>query len=310
MLKKILAIALFLIAVPSFAQYSQVGTARRVIKRSSAPAACATGDIYYNTTSNILAVCTSANTWSTVTTVTSGDTRYLKLDGTNAMGSTASIGWSTDAFLSRDAAGRLQIGSTAGAEDGQLIANGGINVNVGNSAGVDIAYNRVGVSIGSTGKYHFTSGAVTASADVCAERSAAGLIKISDCSTGWGGVHVGGNTDPFSVRYTDGQRIFEINAGGGLLMLYDGGHLNWSSTNQATGGKDTGIKRHAAGILAVTNGTTGGGAVDLGDPGAKPACSSTYRGTIWIEEGGAGVADTVEVCSKDAADAYAWRALY
>lgn len=43
---------------------------------------------------------------------------------------------------------------------------------------------------------------------------------------------------------------------------------------------------------------------------AKPTCSATYRGQIWFAEGGAGVADTFEVCSKDAADNYAWAALF
>jgi hypothetical protein len=52
------------------------------------------------------------------------------------------------------------------------------------------------------------------------------------------------------------------------------------------------------------------GSVDITDTGAKPTCDATTRGTFWVDEGGAGVADTVEVCSKDAGDAYAWRALY
>jgi hypothetical protein len=43
--------------------------------------------------------------------------------------------------------------------------------------------------------------------------------------------------------------------------------------------------------------------------GAKPACDSTVRGNRWLTEGGAGVADTYEVCTKDAGDAYAWRTL-
>jgi hypothetical protein len=43
--------------------------------------------------------------------------------------------------------------------------------------------------------------------------------------------------------------------------------------------------------------------------GSKPTCDSTNRGGMWRVEGGAGVADTFEVCTKDAADAYAWRTL-
>ena len=40
--------------------------------------------------------------------------------------------------------------------------------------------------------------------------------------------------------------------------------------------------------------------------GSKPTCNSTTRGTFWYVAGGAGVADTMEVCRKDAADSYAW----
>lgn len=53
-----------------------------------------------------------------------------------------------------------------------------------------------------------------------------------------------------------------------------------------------------------------GGYIKIGDAGAKPTCDSSTRGTFFHDFGGAGVADTVEVCSKDAADVYAWRSLY
>ena len=43
------------------------------------------------------------------------------------------------------------------------------------------------------------------------------------------------------------------------------------------------------------------------DHGAvRPACDATRRGWIWEVKGGAGVADTFAVCTKDAADVYAW----
>ncbi len=44
--------------------------------------------------------------------------------------------------------------------------------------------------------------------------------------------------------------------------------------------------------------------------GTKPTCNATTQGTQWYVAGGAGVADTMEVCRKDAADAYAWVAVY
>lgn len=44
--------------------------------------------------------------------------------------------------------------------------------------------------------------------------------------------------------------------------------------------------------------------------GTKPTCNASNRHKIWTTSGGAGVADTFEVCNKNAADAYAWRTLF
>lgn len=45
------------------------------------------------------------------------------------------------------------------------------------------------------------------------------------------------------------------------------------------------------------------------DPGTQPTCDSGLRGAIWYEAGGAGVADSIEVCAKDSGDSYAWVAM-
>jgi hypothetical protein len=42
---------------------------------------------------------------------------------------------------------------------------------------------------------------------------------------------------------------------------------------------------------------------------AKPFCDSNSRGTIWVEKGASGVADTTQVCRKRADDAYEWASL-
>lgn len=52
------------------------------------------------------------------------------------------------------------------------------------------------------------------------------------------------------------------------------------------------------------------GGVRINTVTAKPTCDSSKRGTFWVEQGGAGVKDNVEVCAKDAVDAYAWRTIY
>jgi len=106
------------------------------------------------------------------------------------------------------------------------------------------------------------------------------------------------------------QGAFRLNGTLLSLSMRNDFILNWSSTAGYGGAKDIGLARASAGILKVTDGSSGGGAVQIGDPGARPACDATTRGTFWIDEGGAGVKDTVDVCAKDAVDAYAWRNIY
>ena len=48
------------------------------------------------------------------------------------------------------------------------------------------------------------------------------------------------------------------------------------------------------------------GQFQLSDVGSRPTCDAAHRGSFWYEAGGVGVADTVEVCRKDAGNAYAW----
>jgi hypothetical protein len=43
---------------------------------------------------------------------------------------------------------------------------------------------------------------------------------------------------------------------------------------------------------------------------AEPSCAAATRGQLVYVAGGAGVADTFRICTKDGADAYAYRALY
>lgn len=78
----------------------------------------------------------------------------------------------------------------------------------------------------------------------------------------------------------------------------------------ATGYERLEISATSGGSFKLTPAAAGTGAprpVAIGDGGAKPACDATTRGSFWYDAGGAGVADTFEICSKSAADAYAWR---
>lgn len=70
---------------------------------------------------------------------------------------------------------------------------------------------------------------------------------------------------------------------------------------------DVGLGRAGVGILKVSGGDESArGVLQIGQPTARPAAAEALRGVIWIEEGGAGVADIVYVCMKNAADAYTW----
>jgi hypothetical protein len=77
------------------------------------------------------------------------------------------------------------------------------------------------------------------------------------------------------------------------------------------GAGTSGIANGGALILAggANNSTGEPGAVTISDGGTKPTCAAGIRGSIWYDAGGAGVADTFEVCAKAAADTYAWRVL-
>jgi hypothetical protein len=78
------------------------------------------------------------------------------------------------------------------------------------------------------------------------------------------------------------------------------------------GAGTSGIANGGALILAggAPNSTGEPGAVTISDGGTKPTCDSARRGAIWYDAGGVGAADTLEVCRKDAGDAYAWVSLF
>lgn len=124
-------------------------------------------------------------------------------------------------------------------------------------------------------------------------------------------------TEEFSIRGGDGlvnaQLVsiasnltvptININVGG-LVQFSDGTDFA-GSLHRVTGG---------GGGLRVGNGSTGFNELQAQDvrlvPNgvAKPTCAAGIRGTHWYVPGGAGVADTSEICSKSSLDVYAWRA--
>jgi hypothetical protein len=100
-----------------------------------------------------------------------------------------------------------------------------------------------------------------------------------------------------------------------------GGEACWSSTtngdpmgtaNSACFGQsytDPGVLMFKGTDVGGTSGPTTGTWM-AGRTDAKPTCDVTRRGMYWHFFAAAGSTDTVEVCAKDAANAYAWHALY
>lgn len=52
------------------------------------------------------------------------------------------------------------------------------------------------------------------------------------------------------------------------------------------------------------------GGIRLQSTNPKPTCIALLRGLLWFTQGGAGVKDALEVCAKDAGNAYAWRLIF
>jgi hypothetical protein len=86
----------------------------------------------------------------------------------------------------------------------------------------------------------------------------------------------------------------------------------WTQNGTSTGGGSMSFNSNGdiafAGTSEVARFLTGGG-FKLATA-SQPSCASGIRGTFWYVAGGAGVKDSVQVCTKDASDAYAWRTIY
>lgn len=91
----------------------------------------------------------------------------------------------------------------------------------------------------------------------------------------------------------------------------------WSNANAnaSTGAMDTALTRTAPNTVALGNGKQGdtSGTLTLRSvqlTSASLPCTAKQKGQFNYIEGGKGVKDTVQVCAKDAKDAWAWRTLY
>jgi hypothetical protein len=106
-----------------------------------------------------------------------------------------------------------------------------------------------------------------------------------------------------------------VNTGGSVEV--EGGHNASTGLGYAAiggnillnGGNANGSYSGGSIILAGGTGSPGGGVI-IRTNSSKPGCSSGNRGMFWFTQGATGVKDSLEVCAKDAANAYAWRTLW
>lgn len=84
-----------------------------------------------------------------------------------------------------------------------------------------------------------------------------------------------------------------------ILSIIDGS-CSGATTCKAIDSADANGLNNFAGQVDALKG------VRLGTSGSQPTCDSAHRGLMWNIEGGAGVADVLQICQKNAADAYVW----
>ncbi len=95
----------------------------------------------------------------------------------------------------------------------------------------------------------------------------------------------------------------------GIVTADDAYVFGANITNNQTGSIMVGTSE-AGKLTLASDGNAKTSSITLAPTGAKPACDQTRRGTLWYTSGADGSKDDLEVCAKDAGDAYAWRALY
>lgn len=166
---------------------------------------------------------------------------------------------------------------------------------------VTLTKTSTGVTIASTG------GAPGGSNKECQynNSSAFGGITSSDCSGTNFNIPRNGQFGPNLRTYIGESGV----SGQGLIALTDN-VLNIFNMIPASNGIDAatlwmGPATTSAGVAIWLR-----GGVQLVPTGSQYTCAVGTRGMAWYTPGAAGVKDKYEVCGKDAADVYAWRAIY
>ncbi|HJV66864.1 MAG TPA: hypothetical protein VJ550_14100 [Geomonas sp.] len=108
---------------------------------------------------------------------------------------------------------------------------------------------------------------------------------------------------------------FEVAADGAPTPGSSPGRLSFSTTPAGSTALAERLRITSSGNIGIGTTTPGqkleiNGGVRINTISAKPACNSGARGTFWLTQNGTGTSDALEVCIKDATDAYVWKAVW
>lgn len=113
----------------------------------------------------------------------------------------------------------------------------------------------------------------------------------------------------------DGANNLALGGSYAGLQMRNTNRIAWTGTSSYVDAADLSLSRASANTLQVGDGGANSNGTILARihtwaNGTEGTCDATLRGQVVMVQGGAGVADTFRICRKDAANAYAWTALY
>lgn len=132
-----------------------------------------------------------------------------------------------------------------------------------------------------------------------AKTMTAGTLTGGTWVTAGGGSGIINLSNDTNITISRGQMVLAVNSVEASLYYGTGtGTQGYVGANATSLTLNAGTVSHNNGVRLNTSGG-----------GSRPTCASGIRGTLWYVQGGAGVADTIDICAKAAADTYAWNAL-
>jgi hypothetical protein len=128
--------------------------------------------------------------------------------------------------------------------------------------------------------------------EIGTEAGGTGAVRVMNLRS-VGSIWGSGDVDQRISLAAAGYLAFFDNAGAeafrfsSTLELKSNSTIKWSSSTSPGGAKDLGVERSAAGVLLVSNGSTGGGSLEMREQTA-PAAPAANGVRIYAEDDGAG----------------------